>query len=193
MRAFQEYRLFGARSKGSVAAAVTVRARPGVPSQGSLRIGAAALPCALGRSGISAMKREGDGATPLARMRVLSGWFRAGESRDIAPMRAGLPMRPIGAGLGWCDAAGDRNYNRPVRLPYPAGHEAMRRADRLYDVVLVLDWNFSARRQGRGSAIFLHLARPGFQPTEGCIAVSRRTMARLLPILRRGTVVSVVR
>lgn len=125
-------------------------------------------------------------------MRVLSGWFRAGKSRDVAPARTRLPMRPIRADLGWCDAAGDRNYNRPVRLPYAGSHEAMRRADRLYDAVLVLDWNISTRRRGRGSAIFLHLARPGFAPTEGCIAVSRRTMARLLPILRRGASIAVV-
>lgn len=166
--------------------------------QGLIAFGGATMPCALGRAGITAAKREGDGATPLGRMRVLCGYFRAGSfgeggSLDMAPLRTRLPMRPIRADLGWCDAPGDRNYNRPVRMSYLASHEAMRRADRLYDVVLVLDWNFSVRRQGRGSAIFLHLARPGFRPTEGCIAVSRRTMARLLPILRRASVVSVLR
>ncbi len=102
-------------------------------------------------------------------------------------------MRPIRERLGWCDQPGDRSYNRPVLLPYPASHERMMRDDRLYDAVLVLDWNIRQRRRNKGSAIFLHLARPGFAPTEGCIAVSRRTMARLLPLLSRQSVVRVLR
>jgi L,D-peptidoglycan transpeptidase YkuD (ErfK/YbiS/YcfS/YnhG family) len=170
-----------------------VRARPGKPAQGWLRLGPHALPCALGRSGISAAKREGDGATPLARMRLLGGYFRTGQGRDIAPGRAGLPMRPIARDLGWCDAPQSPSYNRPVRLPFPAGHERMSRPDRLYDAVLVLDWNIRPRVRNRGSAIFLHLARPGFAPTEGCIAVSRRTMSRLLAALRPGAAVRVLR
>ncbi len=174
-------------------ALITVRARPGNPAQGILRIGPLALPCALGKGGILAAKREGDGATPLGAFRVLSGYFRPRLSGDMLPRRTRLPMRPIGKRLGWCDAPGDRNYNRPVRLPYPASHERMQRADHLYDAVLVLDWNISPRRRERGSAIFLHLARPGFQPTEGCIAVSRRSMARLLPLLSRESRVRIVR
>lgn len=172
---------------------MAVRARPGTLAQGLLRLGPAVLPCALGRGGISGMKREGDGATPLGRLSVLSGYFREGQSRDMRPLGSAVPMRAIGAGLGWCDAAGDRNYNRPVSLPCRASHERMQRDDRLYDVVLVLDWNVRPRRQGRGSAIFLHLARPGFAPTEGCIAVSRAAMRRLLAVLRPGAAILVRR
>jgi len=145
--------------------------------------------CALGRGGISANKREGDGATPLAAMRVLGGYFRSSRFRP----RSDLPLAGIPADLGWCDASADRNYNRPVRLPYGASHERMLREDGLYDVVIVLDWNIMPRRRGRGSAIFLHLARPGFQPTEGCIAVPRPTMAWLLPRLSPRTVLRVER
>jgi len=156
-----------------------------------LRLGPHALACALGRGGASPFKREGDGRTPIARLPVLFGFFHPGRSRDLAPLRTRLPMWPAGAKLGWCDAAFDRNYNRPIRLPYAASHEEMRRADRLYDACLVLDWNFRQRRQGRGSAIFLHLARPGFAPTEGCVAVCRKTMRRILTVLARGSIVSV--
>ena len=77
---------------------------------------------------------------------------------------------------GWCDDPGDRNYNRPVRLPYPASHEAMWRDDHLYDVVVVLGHNDGPRRRGVGSAIFFHLADPRRRPTAGCIAVSRKDM-----------------
>jgi L,D-peptidoglycan transpeptidase YkuD (ErfK/YbiS/YcfS/YnhG family) len=169
---------------------LAVRARPGNPSEGLLRAGTAVFPCALGRGGISANKREGDGATPLARMRVLSGYFRADH---VAAGSARVVMRRIGARLGWCEVPDDRNYNRPVQLPYRTSHETMLRPDRLYDYCLVLDWNISPRRRGRGSAIFLHLARPGLTPTEGCVAVSLRTMSRILPLLSSRTVVAVTR
>ena len=169
---------------------ITVRARPGRSSQGLLNLGGTVFCCALGRGGISSRKREGDGATPLAAMRAMWGYYRPG--RGSLPATR-LALRPIHAGLGWCDAPGDRNYNRPVRLPYPASCETMRRGDPLYDLLVVLDWNMRPAVRGRGSAIFLHLARPGYLPTEGCIAVSRRTMTRLLPVLGRGGVVRVSR
>lgn len=169
---------------------LTVRARPGHPTQGLLNVAGTVFPCALGRGGITANKREGDGGTPLATMGILSGYFR----RDhFAGNRTGLSMREIDAALGWCEVPEDRNYNRPVRLPYAASHEHMRRDDRLYDACLVLDWNISPRRRGRGSAIFFHLAQPDFTPTQGCVAVSARTMARLLPYLSNRTVLKVMR
>lgn len=169
---------------------ITVRARPGCPAQGLLNLDGTVFGCALGRGGVSSRKREGDGATPLAVMRPLWGYHRPGRGRVPATR---LQLRPIGAGLGWCDAPGDRNYNRPVRLPYPASCETMRRGDHLYDLVVVLDWNMRPAIRGRGSAIFLHLARPGYLPTEGCVAVSRRTMTRLLPVLGRGAAMRVTR
>lgn len=168
-----------------------MRARPGHPTQGLLRAGGEVFACALGRGGISAAKREGDGATPLAAMRILSGYFRG--DHFAGARRTRLAMTPIDVDLGWCEVPGDRNYNRPVKIPYGASHERMKRDDRLYDACLVLDWNIRPRRHGRGSAIFFHLARPGFTPTQGCVAVSERTMARLLPHLSNRTVLKVVR
>lgn len=169
---------------------LTVRARPGHPSKGLLNAGGLVFPCALGRGGISSNKREGDGATPLGAMRILSGYFRADR---VAGKRTRLAMTPISADLGWCEVPDDRNYNRPVKIPYGASHETMRRADRLYDFCLVLDWNVSARRRGRGSAIFFHLARPDFTPTQGCVAVTAQVMRRLLPLLSDRTMLRVVR
>lgn len=169
---------------------VAVRPSALDPSRGVIRFGALTLHCALGRGGLSAFKREGDGATPLGRLRVLGGHVRR-DKRFAMPNRLGL--RAIRARDGWCDAAADRNYNRPVRLPYAASAEAMRRADSLYDVCLVLDWNIRPRRRGAGSAIFFHLAQQGYAPTEGCIAVSRRDMARLLPFLTARSAVVVWR
>ncbi|WP_459079028.1 L,D-transpeptidase family protein [Mesorhizobium sp. A623] len=170
---------------------ITVRARPGHPSQGFLQAGRLVFPCALGRGGICANKREGDGATPLASMRILHGYFR--NDQFAGGRRTRLAMTAIDADLGWCEVPEDRNYNRPVKIPYGASHERMKRDDRLYDACLVLDWNISPRRRGRGSAIFFHLARAGFTPTQGCVAVTAQVMARLLPFLSDRTVVRVVR
>jgi len=168
---------------------LTVRPRPGNQSQGQLIVGGTVFPCALGRGGLSSNKREGDGATPIGAMRILSGYFRRG--RFGAPSR--LAMAPIRADLGWCEVPADRNYNRPVKIPYAASHESMLRDDRLYDACLVLDWNIRPRRRNCGSAIFFHLARPGFTPTQGCVGVTARTMARLLPLIDRHTVMKVQR
>lgn len=169
---------------------LTVRRRPGRPDQGLLNIDGQVFTCALGRGGVTAVKREGDGATPKARMKILSGCYRADRNRVAGGTR--LRMRRIDAPSGWCDEPADRNYNRPVRLPYPASHERMWRADHLYDICIILDWNMTPRRRNTGSAIFLHIARPGFKPTAGCIAVSPRVMTRLLPYLSARSVVHVV-
>jgi L,D-peptidoglycan transpeptidase YkuD (ErfK/YbiS/YcfS/YnhG family) len=168
---------------------INVRRRPGNPSQGLASVDGTVFRCALGKAGISAFKREGDGATPLGRLRLLYGYMR---SEGHASRRSGLRLIPIRADMGWCDAPADANYNRPVRLPFRAGHETMLRGDGLYDFCLVLDWNIRPRRRGGGSAIFMHLARPGFAPTEGCIAVERRVMLRLLPHLSHRTVIHIL-
>ncbi len=146
--------------------------------------------CALGWAGISAFKREGDGATPLAHMRCLSGF--CGNSYRFLP-RSALPFHRIRMQDGWCDACNDANYNRLVRLPYGNSAEKMQREDGLYEIVVVLDWNITERKMARGSAIFMHLARENYSPTEGCIALARRDMERLLPYMSKRTKIIVLR
>lgn len=92
----------------------------------------------------------------------------------------------------WCDAPDDANYNRPVSAPFKPSHEEMRRQDGLYDICLVMDWNMSSRRRNLGSAIFFHCARPGYPPTQGCVAIDLCDMRRLLPLIGPGTVVRVM-
>ncbi len=126
------------------------------------------FPCSIGKGGIQADKREGDGATPAGVHRLVGMFYR--------PDRLGRPRRwadPIGPRDLWSDESGDAAYNSLVRAPYAGSHERMRRADPLYDLVLVTDWNYPQAQAGRGSAIFLHQwRRPGY-PTDGCIALAR--------------------
>jgi L,D-peptidoglycan transpeptidase YkuD (ErfK/YbiS/YcfS/YnhG family) len=146
------------------------------------------LAATIGRSGLTALKREGDGASPIGQFRIVGGYYRP--DRFATRPVAGLPLRPLRPDDGWCDDPGDRNYNRPVRRPYPASHEAMWRDDGVYDIVLVLDVNLMPRVKGGGSAIFFHLTRPDFGPTAGCLAIGRRDMLRLLPRLSTETVIA---
>ncbi len=156
---------------------IMVKPRPGNPRQGFLSIDGLVIKAALGRGGIGIGKAEGDGKTPRAAMRLLYGYWRA--DRGPRPVTA-LPMYPLRPGDTWCDASDHPAYNHAMREPMTASHEKMYRDDGLYDICVVMDWNITSRRRGAGSAIFLHVARPGYLPTEGCIAVSKPDMYRLL-------------
>jgi L,D-peptidoglycan transpeptidase YkuD (ErfK/YbiS/YcfS/YnhG family) len=167
---------------------IEVRPSPSDPHRGLIRCGSLTLHCSLGRSGIGIDKREGDGKTPNASMRLLYGFWRP--DRMAKPITR-LPLFPATAGMIWCDEPAHPSYNRLSRLSLAASHENIRRADHVYDICLVLDWNISTRKRGGGSAIFLHLARDGYAPTEGCIAVSANDMRKLLSVLQRGSTVVV--
>ncbi len=122
-------------------------------------------PCTIGRGGLRGDKREGDGATPRGVHRIVGCLYRP--DRMARPVPWAVPIRP---GDLWSDASGDPEYNLMVRAPYAPSHEKLRRADPLYDLILITDWNWPNAIAGRGSAIFLHrYRRPGY-PTEGCVA-----------------------
>lgn len=156
---------------------ITVRRRPGNPSQGWLVAGPLTLPVALGRGGIKANKREGDGATPRGTFRLRRLWWRG--DRHPRPATA-LPVCRIGPGDGWCEDPSDRHYNQPVKVPEDSKADRLARADHLYDFIVELDHNTRPRVKGRGSAVFIHAARQHFAPTAGCVALKIETLRRLL-------------
>jgi len=139
--------------------------------------------CALGRGGVRADKREGDGASPEGVFPLRRVLYRA--DRLEAP-KTGLAVARIGRDDGWCDDPADPMYNRPVRLPHAASHERMWREDGLYDVVVVLGHNDDPPVPGAGSAIFVHVARPDYGPTEGCVALALDDLLEVLAACAPG-------
>lgn len=141
------------------------------------------LRCALGRGGIALEKQEGDGVTPVGRWPLRRLYYRA--DRIDAPDCA-LTATAIDPADGWCDDPAHADYNRPVRKPFSASHEDMWREDHLYDLVVVLGHNDDPPVPGAGSAIFLHVAKPDYGPTEGCVALALPDLLELLKGCREG-------
>ena len=154
-----------------------VRRRPGFRSQGWLLAGGTPIRVAIGRSGILANKREGDGATPRGSFRLVRLWWRP----DRAPRpRTLLPARRIGKHDGWSEDPADRRYNQPVDVPEGSKADRLWRDDQLYDFIVELDHNTRPRIAGRGSAVFIHVVRDEFKPTAGCVALQPARLQRLL-------------
>ncbi|MEP4248174.1 L,D-transpeptidase family protein [Tateyamaria sp.] len=140
------------------------------------------FPCTVGRGGISADKHEGDGATPTGVHRIVGMLYRP--DRIAPPTDWAMPILP---GDLWSDDSRSDDYNTMVRVPYPFSHEVLRRADPLYDLVILTDWNWPNAVSGRGSAIFMHRwRRPGF-PTEGCIGLRPDDLAWIAPRIQHST------
>jgi L,D-peptidoglycan transpeptidase YkuD (ErfK/YbiS/YcfS/YnhG family) len=144
---------------------------------GWLHAGSLCIPVALGRSGIRADKREGDGGTPRGAFRPVRLWWRA----DRLPRpRTALPIRPVSRADAWSEDPASRRYNRHFRRSANEPGDRLWRDDHLYDVVIEIDHNTRPRVAGRGSAVFIHLARPAYAPTAGCVALGLRDLRLLL-------------
>ncbi len=147
-----------------------------------------AMRCAIGRSGMIRDKREGDGGTPVGVWPLRRVFFRPDKLPRPETLLRAVEISPAD---GWCDAPKDRNYNRLVKLPYPASAEDMWRSDDIYDIVVELGYNDDPVVPGKGSAIFLHLARPDYSATAGCVAVALEDMRALLALVKQGAQIQI--
>ena len=153
-----------------------------------ISVGAMHLPCAIGRAGVTRQKREGDGATPIGRFRILSWRFQP----TTPPFHRGnLDARPIRRDDGWCDDPSSGAYNRQIKLPARAGHETLWREDGKYAVIGVLDYNIRPRKRPAGSAIFFHLCDAQFGATAGCVAVRPNDFRKIAPLVSRRTILEI--
>jgi L,D-peptidoglycan transpeptidase YkuD (ErfK/YbiS/YcfS/YnhG family) len=163
---------------------IRVRSRATGRSRGLLLAGARPIPVVLGRAGVAADKREGDGSTPRGRFRLLRLWWRA----DRLPRpNTNLPVWRIDRALAWCEDPADRRYNRPFSRSANEPGDRLWRDDHLYDLVIEISHNTRPRIAGRGSAVFLHVARPDRSGTAGCVALDVKDLRRLLTRLGPNT------
>jgi L,D-peptidoglycan transpeptidase YkuD (ErfK/YbiS/YcfS/YnhG family) len=148
-----------------------------VTPDGWVTLAGARTRAALGRAGVSPRKTEGDEATPSGLLPLRRVLFRADR---VAAFGCAVPREPLAPEDGWCDDPDHAAYNTQVTLPFAARHEMLWQADAVYDVIGVLGWNDAPVERRRGSAIFLHVARPDYAPTEGCIALALPDLVALL-------------
>ncbi|MES0828039.1 L,D-transpeptidase family protein [Ruegeria sp. SCP11] len=147
-----------------------------------VRFAGRVFPCSIGKGGLSNTKREGDGATPTGTHHIVGMLYRP--DRITKPAEWAIPIGPRDL---WSDDDQDSRYNTLVSAPYSFSHEKLRRADPLYDLVLITDWNWPNSVPGHGSAIFIHQwRRPGY-PTEGCIAFRRDHLRWIAEKVSLGT------
>jgi len=159
-------------------------------SRGTLTFSGVAYACALGRSGVSQNKVEGDGATPVGTFALRRLFYRA--DRLVVPPTTILPTVAIEPHDGWCDAPEDSKYNMHVQLPYAASAERLWLDERVYDLIVVLGHNDAPVVPGKGSAIFMHVATPDYAPTAGCVALTQADLLTVLKIVTRDSKITIL-
>lgn len=155
-----------------------------VSADGTLRWQDKTYPCALGKGGVVEDKTEGDGATPTGRYRLKRVLYRADK---MTRPECALNVTEINATDGWCDDPTHPAYNTQVTLPFAASHEELRRTDNIYDIIVVMSHNDNPPVPYKGSAVFFHLARDGFTPTQGCVAITEEAMRDILKTVTDDT------
>lgn len=148
-----------------------------VTSDGVIHAGEHSYKCAIGRGGFVNDKREGDGGTPIGTFHLKRVYYRPDK---LSVPETALPVQALTPNDGWCDDPKNSNYNRMVLLPFEASHEEMWRDDELYNVVIEISHNDNPPIPGAGSAIFMHIAKPGYEPTEGCVALAQPDLLKIL-------------
>jgi L,D-peptidoglycan transpeptidase YkuD (ErfK/YbiS/YcfS/YnhG family) len=148
-----------------------------INKSGVLRFKSLKFKCALGKSGIGKKRTEGDNITPKGSYKLLRLFYR---SDRIPNFKTILKKKKINKNMGWCDDVNNKNYNKLIKLPCNFSHEKLYRKDNIYDLVVPINYNTKKISRGKGSAIFLHVAKKNYTPTKGCIALKKKDLILLL-------------
>jgi L,D-peptidoglycan transpeptidase YkuD (ErfK/YbiS/YcfS/YnhG family) len=147
-----------------------------------LRVANQLFPCVIGKNGVTWLKKEGDGKTPIGRHQIVGMLYRP--DRIAQPRKWALPIRPNDI---WSDDVKDSNYNLMGTAPSSFGHERLFRSDNIYDLVIITNWNWPYAVKGRGSAIFIHSWRKEGKPTEGCVALRKDNLIKVAKFIDFGS------
>ena len=146
------------------------------------------IKCAIGKRGIRNKKKEGDKITPIGKFKIKTILYRKDR---ITHIKTKINKLSIKKDMGWCDDPKSKEYNKLVKLPFKGSFEKLYRKDNTYDIILVLNYNINPIRKGKGSAIFIHIARKNYKNTLGCIAVSKRNLKKIIKKINKSTIVNI--
>ena len=147
------------------------------------------LKCAIGKRGIGVKKREGDMITPIGSYKIKDIFYRSDKVKNF---RTKFRKKIINKKLGWCDDPKSKKYNKLIKLPFKFNFERLYRADGIYDIIIVLNYNTKPIRKNKGSAIFIHIARNNFAPTKGCIALKRKDIKKIAREVNKRTLIKII-
>jgi L,D-peptidoglycan transpeptidase YkuD (ErfK/YbiS/YcfS/YnhG family) len=144
--------------------------------------------CALGEAGIQKKIKEGDNITPKGTYKILSVYYREDRVKRI---KCSIKKIKITKDIGWCDDSKSKHYNKQIKLPSKLSHETLYRKDNIYDIICVLNYNTDPTLKGKGSAIFLHVAKKKYQKTKGCVALRKKNLIKLLALINKNTKIKI--
>lgn len=159
-----------------------------VLSSGKLLYKGKEYKCAFGPSGVVVDKKEGDGATPSGCFPLREIYYRKDRIPELV---TGLPIKALAQDDGWCEDSDDENYNKFIKLPYQKSSELLWRDDNIYDIIVVIGYNDNPVVKGKGSAIFMHVARENYSPTAGCVALKKSDLMELLKLIDLETIICI--
>ena len=142
------------------------------------------IKCALGKRGIGNKKKEGDFITPRGIFKIKFILYREDRIKNLNTI---LKKIKIKKKMGWCDDVSSDEYNKLITLPSKYKYEKLFRKDNVYDIILVLDYNMRPIRKFKGSAIFIHIAKQKFTKTEGCIAIKKNELKKIVKKINHNT------
>jgi L,D-peptidoglycan transpeptidase YkuD (ErfK/YbiS/YcfS/YnhG family) len=145
--------------------------------------------CALGKGGIGKKAKEGDSITPIGIFKLVKVFYREDKIKNI---KTSLKKIKIKKNMGWCDDPKSKFYNKLIKLPSKIRYEKLYRDDRLYDLIIILDYNLNPIIKNKGSAIFIHIASKSFKKTQGCIALNKKDLIYLLSIIKKSTKIKII-
>ena len=145
--------------------------------------------CSLGKFSIGEKKIEGDNITPKGIYRVVKIYYRKDRIKKI---KSKIKLFKIKKNFGWCDQPNSKYYNKLIKLPSKLSYERLYRKDNIYDVLIVLNYNMNPTIQYKGSAIFIHIARKNFEPTKGCIAISKKNLLYLIKKISKNVKIKII-
>ena len=147
------------------------------------------LKCAIGKSGITNFKKEGDFSTPKGTFKLGKLYYRKDRIRKL---NYNFKKKIIKKNMGWCDDSRSRKYNKEINLPSKFRAEKLYRKDKIYDLFINIEYNYKPAKKNKGSAIFLHLANKKYSPTKGCIAISKKDFLKLISSIKKNTKISIL-